>query len=83
MIGYLRLPLSIGTDRRPFVPQKETLIRAAAWSASCHKRKWPTNSTIRTGVCLPLWLPGLRREAGPKVRSKNAPNAAGSSPIPI
>ena len=37
MIGYLRLPLSIGTDRRPFVPQKETLIRAAAWSASCQK----------------------------------------------
>jgi hypothetical protein len=46
MIGYLRLPLSVGTDRRPFVPQKETLISAAARSASCQSRKWA--DTVRT-----------------------------------
>ena len=40
-LSWVKVRPQIASDRRPFVPQQQTLIRATAWSASCQFRKWP------------------------------------------
>ena len=63
-----------------FVPGADVRVRDAAVNRSranrCVGRLWSTsgsgltNSTIRKGVCLSLWLPGLRREAKSQVKKR-------------